>query len=279
MISNLEEFMFTVTLKEKMIESFTNVTHSGPAASPPCATTKLKNTKTIGAETFADAIVPVSSASASKFTDLKNKHIIYPEKEDTLFWCMYIAMHGHDEYMMIDKRYGNIELSEKQNMITAIRERPKQLKQSNFKVTNVMIQEILSDLMIHKQTSLTTLIAMVTFYKRPVYILFKNMYLYFSDTTIMDDHVSAGGCPIVLYRNGDGEYGVCLSTPEEITEIIENVKSTHFQLEHYEKPLKSQSLYKVNELHDVANKMGLTEDVSKMKKGDLYAKLNDLCSW
>ena len=233
MISNLEEFMFTVTLKEKMIESFTTMSNSVTKVS---ASTLQNATTTLG---------PNPTANAGVVTEPKNHHIIYPEKEDTLFWCMYIAMHGHDEYMMIDKRYGNIELSEKQNMITAIRERPKQLKQSNFKVTNVMIQEILSDLMMNKQTSLTTLIAMVTFYKRPVYILFKNMYLYFSDTTIVDENTT--DCPIVLYRNGDGEYGVCLSTPEEIIKIIENAKSTHFQLEHYDKPLKSQSLYKVND--------------------------------
>jgi len=201
---------------------------------------------------------------------------------------MYIAVNGHDEYMLIDKRYSNIELSEKQKMITTIRERPKQLKQSNFKVTNVMIQEILSDLMVQKKSSLSTLLSMVIYYKRPVYIVCKNTYLYFCDTTELTEQAehaeqadrSVRNDPIILNRNINSEYGIDLSSNGEILKTIETIKSTHFQLDHFLKPLKGVSTYKTNELRDIAEKLGLNDqDYVKMKKGELYNKLNDECSW
>ena len=268
-----DDFMFTVTNKQKIMQSYSDIGGS----------TVVESTINNGiaakcSNSFEPSTKPLRPTESNKFpykVATLPSNIFYPEKEDSLFWCMYIAVNGHDEYMLIDKRYSNIELSEKQKMITTIRERPKQLKQSNFKVTNVMIQEILSDLMVQKKSSLSTLLSMVIYYKRPVYVVYKNTYLYFCDTTGQCDNE-----PIILNRNINGEYGIDLSNSEDILKTIEHIKSTHFQLDHFIKPLKGVSAYKTNELHDIAKKLGLVDsDYVKLKKGELYNKLNDECTW
>jgi hypothetical protein len=281
-ITQFDDFMFTVTNKQKIMQSYSDINRE--ASNIEAKTPEIINNVTTVKypKTCANG-----SASHLAVTILGSKpsHIFYPEKEDSLFWCVYIAVNGHDEYMLIDKRYSNIELSEKQKMITTIRDRPKQLKQSNFKVTNVMIQEILSDLMVQKKSSLSTLLSMVIYYKRTVYIVCKNTYLYFCDTTEQSDQSdqsdqSVRSDPLILNRNINGEYGIDLSSKEEILKTVEHIKSTHFQLDHFVKPLKGVSTYKTSELHDIAKKLGLLEsDYVKLKKGELYNKLNDECTW
>ena len=41
--------------------------------------------------------------------------MIYPEKKDNLFWSIYISIYGYETYHLIERRYQNAELEEKQN--------------------------------------------------------------------------------------------------------------------------------------------------------------------
>ena len=66
-----------------------------------------------------------------------------PPQADSLFWCIYIAIHKYDEYLMIHNKHNMLELEWKQKLSKQITDCPSKLKQSNHKVTKANIQEIL----------------------------------------------------------------------------------------------------------------------------------------
>ena len=84
------------------------------------------------------------------------------------------------EYHFIGKKYANREMDEKKRIMDTLKKTPSHLKETNYKVSNVLIQEILSDLLVNKKTSLTSLLAFVAFYKKKIFLSTEKMYLYYS---------------------------------------------------------------------------------------------------
>jgi hypothetical protein len=78
-----------------------------------------------------------------KEKEKEKSDIYYPEKKDTLFWCLYIAKNGLNAYNSITQGYSNIEMEEKQKIMESIKTQPSRLKNTNVKITNVAIQEIM----------------------------------------------------------------------------------------------------------------------------------------
>ena len=66
--------------------------------------TKTKPTIT---KTEAEPILATPAA-------VEKPDIYYPDKKDTLFWCMYIAKNDLHTYKTITQGYSNIEMEEKQ---------------------------------------------------------------------------------------------------------------------------------------------------------------------
>jgi hypothetical protein len=205
----------------------------------------------------------------------QNKEIIYSTKENSLFWSIFIAQYGYAEYLSIGQKYGNVELEEKQKIIEHFKKNPKQLKQINVKVTNLMIQEIMSELMIQRSSSFLSTIAMAIYYQFHIILVnvTNNTYLDFFPTTTDNDCKK-----IVIYRNADGKYGIDIDiTDEKINSILE-----YFKVDQQDKPLKGISTYKMTELEDICKKLGIKpcEDVNtKYKKQDVYLKIWQFCLW
>ena len=101
----------------------------------------------------------------------KNDNIISPRMEDGLFWCVFIAGKSYQDFINIGTKYKNQELQEKQKIIEFIKKTPSCMKSSNMKLSNVAIQEIMSDLMTDKKTSLKSFIAFCMFYKICILII------------------------------------------------------------------------------------------------------------
>jgi hypothetical protein len=81
----------------------------------------------------------------------------------------------------------------------------------------------------------------------------------------------------VLYKDTYNKYTLC-SHPLDQSQI-EDMKSTMVCLESYNKPLKAASHYKVEELEDMAKKLGIFDMKKKYKKVDLYNEVNNACEW
>lgn len=197
--------------------------------------------------------------------------VFFPQRENSLFWCMFIAQHGYAEYEYIGKKYANRELQEKQLIADTMKKTPSTMKNTNHKITNIMCQEIISELIVVKPSSLITIFAFIAYYKKHVIILNGNTHMFFSFTkTVTDCHDNT---VILEYKNSD--FGIELEVTKE---KIENIMKNTFRLESIEKPLKGISSYKVTELENIARLLQITLETS-LKKSDLYDVIYNKAKW
>jgi hypothetical protein len=198
-----------------------------------------------------------------------------PRKEDNLFWSIYIATVGVPEFMAIGHRYHNFELEEKQKMIAAFQKSSAPLKRTNIKISNVRIQEILADLMINKKTNLQTIIAFSVYYDITIYLVNEETRVYLKYIPEMETKRET----IIIYKTSTNNvtnhnYSVCTATSVDKLAKITRIEETMVQLEHGDKYFRGISYYKMEDLDQIADKLGIEmPDKKKVKKADLYAKI------
>jgi len=195
-------------------------------------------------------------------------------KTDTLFWAMYVAKHGESEYHMIEHRYRNTEMEEKQKVMLHIKQRADAFRGSvqHTKITKVCVQEILSDLMINKKTSWYTFLALSYYYKINAIVSYNKTYYEFSCSESEVWHH--------FTRSQDGYISVDTEplTEEDLTSLREiNVLLDYGQPA---KPIKSITTYKVEDLLNMAARLDIEEPTNvKWKKNDWYQAIIERCVW
>jgi hypothetical protein len=187
-----------------------------------------------------------------------------PVQPDSLFWCIYIAIHKYEEYLMIHNKHNMLELEWKQKLSKQITDCPSKLKQSNHKVTKANIQEILSDFMTAPyKTNMLCVIAITVYYNMNIIIMnsTNNMRMEFVQDTIPAD-------TYVIYKNERNNYSIC-PEPASADELA-RIRNSSFLIENNEKPLKSIGSYKIDELVQYAKLFGVYNDHEKYKKNELH---------
>ena len=187
-----------------------------------------------------------------------------PAQADSLFWCIYIAIHKYDEYLMVHNKHNMLELEWKQKLSKQITDCPAKLKQSNHKVTKANIQEILSDFMTAPyKTNMLCVIAITVYYNINIIIMnsTNNMRMEFTTDAVPID-------TYVIYKNERNHYSIC-TEPASIAELA-RIRSSSLLIENNEKPLKSIGSYKVDELIMYAKLFGIYNDHEKYKKNELH---------
>jgi hypothetical protein len=186
------------------------------------------------------------------------KSSYFTDKTDSLFWCLYIAAHGHPAYESIGRGYSNVEIAEKQKIIEFVR------KNQGIAKTKVMAQEIMSDLMTNKRASLMVLPALAAFYKKQIVITKQNRF--YIDIPGTEDSDT-----LYLIKNERGNYGIDYSNPSpNLNKLI--------RLNNYDKPLAAISTYKIGDLTELAIQVGIDTTV-KRNKADLYQAVTIKCLW
>jgi hypothetical protein len=206
----------------------------------------------------------------------KNREHFQPRQSDTLFWCLYVIHHGMDEYLNIGHNYGVKELEEKQRLAAFINNNKSKVKGTNYKVTNVLIQEILSELLTsQKETSLHVLIALTVFYGINILIVDADdrCMLEFLSSKEIDECSQT----YVLYKDKYGKYSVQLEWVS--SSQMADMRNKYIVLENYLRPMKAISTYKVDELVELARKLCIYDENKKYKKSELYDAVHELCKW
>lgn len=220
-------------------------------------------------EPIVDTIVKTIEEPADEF--------FQPRQQDTLFWCLYVIHHGHTEYQRIGHNYGVKELEEKQRLAKFINENKSRIKSTNHKVTNVLIQEILSELLTsQKETSLSVLGALTVFYDINVLLICSEgrcmlEYWATADQQESDRHT------YVLYKDKYGKYRVQLEWIS--TGRLIDLREKYMVLDNYLKPIKAASHYKAQDLIDLARKLSIYDENKKYTKVELYDAVHELCVW
>lgn len=227
-------------------------------------------------------IIPLPENDVMNETKKQKDDYIEPRQHDTLFWCLYIINHGYNDYMQIDRNYGVKELEEKQKIFNFIKANPAKMKNTNYKMTNVALQEIQSEMMtVQKQTSMQSMIAMLVYYHINLLIVDA------SEKTMLEFWVNKEDIPsmntkttsdsastYVVYKSKMGKYKLQM---ENIASYkIFEMKEKYVVLDSYLKPLKSMTHYKVEELEEIARKLGIYNENKKYKKAELYQLVGDM---
>ena len=199
----------------------------------------------------------------------------------SIFQSVFILHYGYSEYIMAGNRMLNRELEEKQKIMEALSKTPKKLKEGNHKLTNDNIQEILSGLLVATKEEIKHLVAYSVYYNCIIYLVFTHSYLVFSPTKeVSIDSTNIQSVYILNQTRKHPKYGGSYYPDLEPTlEKLENIHNNKIHLEHYAKPFKGVSAYKLQELEEMAIKTGVLEKgvPVKHKKKELYDKVVEVC--
>jgi hypothetical protein len=192
--------------------------------------------------------------------------LFFPNKQNSMFWCLYIFVHGYDEFLTIQKsKQSTIELSENQKIIDSIRSNVSLLKTTNHKITNAKCQEILSDLMVGGNNNISLLLAYSVFYKLSI-VVFTEGTLYLE----MKPEDGSGKQIFMYYDSAEKKYGINLSETDHETGCA--LKEKCLYVENANKPLKAVSHYKLGDLQKMATLLTI-DTPPKQTKSELYVAL------
>ena len=260
-VLKLKSFMFTKEKKEAIINN-SEFEAKKLALDDPGKESELK---------IEDIDVPqtVDIIKEEEFA-IDEKELISPRHQDTLFWCLFIIHFGYKEYLQVDRNYGVKELEEKQKIYEFIKNNPTKAKETNYKITNVAIQEMLSELMTpQKQTSMLSLIGLIAYYNVNLFIIneeTKCMLEFWANAEMKTDTLT-----YIIYKSSDGKYKLQFENIGEY-KVVE-LRNKYMVLEHYSKYMKSVSGYKVEELEAMAQKLNIFDETKKYKKSELYENI------
>lgn len=193
---------------------------------------------------------------------------------DPFFWCIYVAAKGEDEFQKIGTRFQNAELEEKQKVLEFIKSNPSRMKDSNHKVTKALIQEIMSELLSSKETTLNVAIALAIFYEVDIYLVKENKYILFSSVNEDEKDTEQIKKNVIVYQK-DKIFSVELAPDQD---QLDSIKRNCFFVECIKKSLKAAASYKLSCLEKIADKFNLDTKKYKIKKA-LYDELVLKCTW
>jgi len=240
----------------------------------------LRSHPDIPATRVISATLPGASFCFRESVPPKPRHIL--SKHLSMFQSIFVSIFGIEEYMRIGNRMPNRELEEKQKIMLELSKTPKRLKECNQRLTNDNIQEILSGLYVSTNDEIMLLVAYSVYYNRIIYLVFKHSYLVVSptkDATVIDIQNV-----IILNqtRNHPKYGGSYMVDMEPTSEKIASIHNTKIHLEHYAKPFKGISTYKMADLECMYRKISDLETVTtkndkKRSKKELYDIIVEIC--
>ena len=179
--------------------------------------------------------------------------LFYPYERDKLFWSFYIMQNGMSNYEMINNKFTH-EKKKKFELVDIIRGEGSLLKSLKISKTKVEV-----DLTNSKCISLNTMCALCNIYRlNMVYVCGKKYY-----EIILDEDK-----PYNIIEESNYKFG--LKKNVELS-TIKKYRDNYWLMESLDKPLKSISSYKVDDLRIICNQLNICTD--KMTKPKLYEEI------
>ena len=229
---------------------------------------------------LSPTLTPINQISSMAKEAPKKGFRFYPRSKDSVFTCVYAAIHGEKSLLEKGINVTNLLMNEKHLISEHCNKNPNALKASNYKITIAKMNEIRCDLMTKPfmDKAAGGLVACAIYYKRPIYVVFEEIgaYLRFVSKEYVDDDDdhSGGGVndnDILLRVEAGGRIHLDQSG------VAADIKANYMALPHFEKPMLGASNYKLDELVKLyARVFGSASDMSskdKMSKSEYYEKL------
>jgi hypothetical protein len=202
---------------------------------------------------------------------LKSKNIINPtflffsNHKDGLFWCFFVIKFGELQYSTIYDKNFLIVKQHKINFILTIRNNKEIVKTHKFDSMTNIESNLANDDKLSSKTFLTLCaienINIIFVSKKTYYELITN------DSNII----------YVVYELPQNKYNNKYGFNMADEQLLKNIRNSLYKLDFIDKPLKSISSYKVQDLVEICNKLAIetinTDNNKKKTKIDLYESI------
>jgi len=202
---------------------------------------------------------PKQFVAKEQFKSVKPINKIYiPSEKDSLFWCFFIMKHGDTHYEMLDNRNIIVEKRNKIEYIEKIRKDKQLIK--TYKFTTLTNLE--NNLANEDKLNIGTFLSLCVFENLNV-LYIKNKTYY---ELLMNDEPTI----FIVYQMQNNKYGI----EQSVIANTNDIKNTLYKIDSVDKPIKPFSAYKLQDLIDIAIKLGFeitnkTSNKAKNKK-ELY---------
>tara|TARA_Y100000992_G_scaffold171647_1_gene115474 strand:- start:109 stop:840 length:732 start_codon:yes stop_codon:yes gene_type:complete len=201
----------------------------------------------------------------SKKNENKNNfkpYLIYPKQYDKLFWCFYIIKNGVDDYKDIDNKHFLIEKEVKLDFVQTIRANSSLLKDNKIKKIETEL-----DIANSRQISINSFHALCLYNHLNVTVLSNNIYYSFisnneSPMNIIDISTNFTGCRVDIDDN-----------------LLNDLLKNKICVENPNRPLRSVTFYKLDDLHEYCKKLAINYQYSSgksKKKQEIYNEIKQL---
>jgi len=268
--NNIDDSVSTVPFSY-VAPSISSMSHHYDLEVEPALISSCDNGETVN-ETVDNS---VNETVVQSPNSISNIEYYYPKQQDTLFWCIFIAVHGYDEYLQVSRNYGVKELEIKQKVSKWLQTNLSKMKNTNIKVTKVAMQEIMSELITSvKETSIMAMLAMITHFNINVILVDSTGALMLDFKADRDNDLTQ---TFVLQKDSFGKYKI--RTDSFSKEQAEEFKKPMVCLESHLRPLKPITNYQTDELKTLARRLGGFDENYKYKKAELYEELTEAMRW
>jgi hypothetical protein len=187
-----------------------------------------------------------------------------PKEKDTLFWCYYIITNGELSYEMLNSRNILVEKQNKIHYITKIRENKQIVKTYKFDTLTNIETNLANDNLIN----IKTVMSLCAIDKINVVFISKKTYF---ELLMNDDDL------IYVINETESKYNKKYGFQMIKKTELDTIRQTFYKIEVLDKPIKSLSSYKLQDLIDICNKLAIeivNKDTGKKKtKNELYESI------
>ena len=246
------------------------------------------------ADTIKDDKTGYNKTEHSK-TEYNNKIVFdYSITKDPFFWCLYVIKYGKHKYDSLNNKLIEEENNEKFNnifnQINKLDDIPglKEFLKIN-KITKTTIKNDLTESTTYTGKTSYKLAKVICFlYNINIIVVegktyFKalvNSEIYADVDANVDTNVDTNAdqdylviSPVTNYNqitiNENNEYIVTLNLTEN---SVKDITEKYYEIHDFDKKIKGIGYYKVDELTEIANKLGINTSIKK-KKQDLYNEI------
>jgi hypothetical protein len=206
--------------------------------------------------------VTLEKVQQQKTQEHKKSSMFFPKQKDSLFWCFYIAKHGFSKYEFPNTTSFENEKTMKYECIYKLREKKELLKAK--KVKNIK-EDVEDDLGSKEKITMKTFLALCIIGNLNVLYIHKRKCFCIHSNDADSWHVIH--CIDKPYTKYAYETNVTV-------EQLESYKTEYFKWENYDKPLKSASAYKVEDLVQMYKQLTPDKPLDKkLGKKELYELL------
>ena len=204
--------------------------------------------------------------SVVKENIVKKPTLYIPNQPDSLFWCFYIIKNGDIKYETMNYKNTLVAKQIKIELISTIRKNKDIVKMHKFDTISNLESNLANDNNLTPKTFLT----LCAIENINIIYVNKNTYyeLLMNDTNIIY---------IVHEIPSQSKYYNKCGFELASEEAVNNVRTSLYQVENIDKPIKAASSYKVQDLIDICNKLSIAitnkESGKNKTKKDLYESI------